>query len=74
MTPAADAVFARVRWRILPLLTVCYFISFIDRVNVGFAQLGMKEDLGITPGAYGLGAGLFFIGRLPSWRSSRSLP
>jgi D-galactonate transporter len=62
MTATADAVFARVRRRILPLLTVCYFISFIDRVNVGFAQLGMKQDWGLTPGIYGLGAGLFFIG------------
>jgi hypothetical protein len=48
MTTAAD-VFAKVRWRVLPLLTLCYFIAFIDRVNAGFAALGMNHDLGFTP-------------------------
>jgi hypothetical protein len=51
MTTAAD-VFAKVRWRVLPLLTLCYFIAFIDRVNVGFAALGMNHDLGFTPVVY----------------------
>ena len=34
----------------------------MDRVNVGFAALKMNPDLGLSAAAYGLGAGLFFIG------------
>jgi MFS family permease len=48
-------------WRILPLLLAAYLASFLNRVNIGFAS-GMTHDLGLTASAYGLGAGLFFIG------------
>jgi MFS transporter, ACS family, tartrate transporter len=51
----------RVSRRLLPLLIVCYFVSYLDRVNVGFAALTMNKDLGITATAYGLGAGIFFL-------------
>jgi len=47
--------------RIIPFLLLCYFISFLDRVNVSFAALQMNRDLGLTPAVYGLGAGLFFV-------------
>ncbi|MBC7800261.1 MAG: MFS transporter [Gemmatimonadaceae bacterium] len=52
---------ARVTWRLVPFLIVCYFIAYLDRVNVGFAALTMNKDLGISATAYGLGAGIFFI-------------
>jgi len=48
--------------RILPLLFVLYVVSFLDRVNVGFAALEMNRDLGLGPAVYGFGAGIFFIG------------
>lgn len=48
-------------WRILPLLLAAYLASYLNRVNIGFAS-GMIRDLGLTATAYGLGAGLFFIG------------
>ena len=51
-----------VRRRLLPLMIVCFFIAFLDRVNVGFAALQMNEDLGFSASIYGLGAGMFFIG------------
>jgi D-galactonate transporter len=51
----------RVSRRLLPLLIVCYFISYLDRVNVGFAALTMNKDLSISATAYGLGAGVFFL-------------
>ena len=57
----ADAI-AKVRWRLLPLMIVCFFIAFLDRVNVGFAALQMNDDLGFSAGIYGFGAGIFFIG------------
>jgi MFS family permease len=39
-----------------------YFISYIDRVNIGFAALTMNKDLGFTSSVFGFGAGIFFIG------------
>ncbi len=51
----------RVAWRLLPLLMLCYFAAYLDRVNVSFAALQMNPDLGLDGAAYGLGAGLFFV-------------
>src|SRR5580658_1172812 len=36
--------------------------AFLDRVNIGFAKLQMLSDLHFSNAAYGLGAGIFFIG------------
>ena len=48
--------------RIIPFVMLLYFVSFLDRVNVGFAALTMNEAIGLTAGQFGLGGGLFFIG------------
>ncbi|MBC8008130.1 MAG: MFS transporter [Prolixibacteraceae bacterium] len=56
------AAVAKVRRRLLPLMIICFFIAFLDRVNVGFAALQMNEDLGFSAKIYGFGAGIFFIG------------
>jgi MFS family permease len=58
---AIDATFRKVTWRIIPFLFFCYVLNFVDRINIGYAQLQMKQDLGFTDAVYGLGAGLFFI-------------
>lgn len=47
--------------RLLPLLTLCYVLSFLDRTNIGMVKKELEVDLGIGAAAYGLGAGLFFI-------------
>jgi MFS transporter, ACS family, tartrate transporter len=52
---------ARVSARLLPFLIVCYFVAYLDRVNVSFASLTMNKDLGLSASAYGLGAGVFFL-------------
>nr|WP_289814760.1 MFS transporter [Paraburkholderia caribensis] len=39
-----------------------YVVAYLDRVNVGFAKLGMSADLGLSDAVYGFGAGIFFIG------------
>jgi len=49
-------------WRLIPFLGVLYFISFLDRVNIGFAALTMNRDLGLTATEFGTGAGIFFFG------------
>jgi MFS transporter, ACS family, tartrate transporter len=52
----------KVRWRIMPLIVLLYFIAYLDRNNVGFAKLSMSEDIGLSAAAFGLGAGIFFVG------------
>ncbi len=55
-------VVRKISWRILPFVMLLYFVSFLDRVNVGFAALTMNKAIGLTPAMYGLGGGLFFVG------------
>ncbi|HEY0549829.1 MAG TPA: MFS transporter [Verrucomicrobiae bacterium] len=67
LTPAQErALLSKVNWRLIPLLFFCYVIAYIDRINVGFAKLKLQEALAVEPGkfesAFGLGAGIFFIG------------
>ncbi|MDR5740987.1 MULTISPECIES: MFS transporter [unclassified Caballeronia] len=59
---AVSALYSRINWRLLPLLIACYMFAYLDRVNVGFAKLQMQSDLGFSDAAYGVGAGIFFIG------------
>jgi MFS family permease len=47
--------------RLLPFLMLGYLVAGIDRVNVGFAALQMNQALGISPTAFGLGGGIFFV-------------
>jgi len=53
---------ARVARRLLPLLIACYFVAYLDRVNVGFASLTMNKALGFSSAVYGFGGGIFFLG------------
>ena len=54
--------YAKVAWRLIPFLFLCYIVAFLDRVNVGFAKLQMAPDLNFSDTVYGFGAGIFFIG------------
>ncbi len=51
----------KVAWRLVPFLMLCYFIAYLDRVNIGFAGAAMKTDLGLSAGVFGGAAGIFFI-------------
>lgn len=53
---------SRVSWRLIPFLFALYAVNFIDRMNVNYAVLTMKPDLGFSQSVYGVGAGIFFIG------------
>ncbi|MBB5445345.1 hypothetical protein HDG38_003974 [Paraburkholderia sp. WSM4177] len=57
-----EATYRKVTWRLAPLLMLCYIVAYLDRVNVGFAKLGMSMDLGLSDAVYGFGAGIFFLG------------
>jgi ACS family tartrate transporter-like MFS transporter len=56
------AVIRKIAWRILPLVIIAYCVAFVDRANIAVAALTMNKDLGLSPFAYGLGAGVFFLG------------
>jgi sugar phosphate permease len=56
------ATYAKVSWRLIPFLFLCYILAYLDRVNVGFAKLQMATDLSFSDTVYGAGAGIFFIG------------
>jgi D-galactonate transporter len=56
--------YRKITRRILPLLFLGYLFAFLDRINIGYAQLQMKSDLGFSDATYGLGAGIFFLSYL----------
>src|SRR5271166_1527540 len=66
MAPAVEAIesetMRRVGRRLIPLLMVCYFTAYLDRVNVGFAALTMNKALGFSAAVFGIGSGIFFVG------------
>jgi D-galactonate transporter len=59
---ALEAVYRKVSWRIVPFLMLCYAVAFLDRINIGYAQLQMKQTLTFSDATYGFGAGIFFVG------------
>jgi ACS family tartrate transporter-like MFS transporter len=60
--PGDAALIAKLSRRLLPFLGLLYVVSFVDRVNVGFAALTMNADIGLSAAAFGAGAGIFFVG------------
>ncbi len=61
LTEIETRTIGKVMWRLMPFLFICYFVAYLDRVNVGFAKLQMNSALGLSESAYGFGAGLFFV-------------
>ena len=57
---ATPALYRRISRRLLPFLILCYTLSFIDRINIGFAHAQMAAELHFSDAVYG--AGIFFIG------------
>jgi len=51
-------------WRLVPFLGVLYAFNIIDRANVGFARLQMKDSLGLTDAIIDWGYGIFYVGYL----------
>lgn len=61
---AHRAMASKIFWRMLPILFLCYVYAYIDRVNVGMAQLQMKQSLPFSDVSYSIGASIFFVGYL----------
>src|ERR1700676_2041314 len=51
----------RIAYRLLPFFFLLYVVTYIDRVNVSFANLRMSTDLGFSDSVYGLGVGVFYL-------------
>ena len=63
IAPADDErVFAKIAWRLMPLLIAGYVLNYLDRNNVGFAALTMNRELGLTATQFGRASGIFFLG------------
>ncbi|MEH7120785.1 MFS transporter [Neobacillus vireti] len=52
----------KVTLRLIPFLFLCFSISVLDRVNIGYAALQLNKDLGFSNAIFGFGAGIFFLG------------
>ena len=52
----------KVDMRLIPFLSLCFFLAYLDRLNVGFAKLQMLKDLSMSDAVFAAGAGIFFIG------------
>ncbi len=57
-----DAVYRKITTRLIPFLFLCYVFAFLDRINIGIAQVEMKQDVGYSDLVYSFGAGIFFLG------------
>jgi ACS family tartrate transporter-like MFS transporter len=58
------AVNRKVTLRIIPIIFVLYLVAYLDRANIGFAGVQMREQLGLSKRVFGWGAGIFFTGYL----------
>lgn len=60
----ADSVllYKKITWKLIPFLCLCYLAAYLDRINIGLAKLQMASQLQLSETAFGLGAGLFFVG------------
>lgn len=59
---AREALYSKINWRLIPLLLIAYMVAYLDRINIGYAQLQMKQTLPFDVAVYGFGAGIFFLG------------
>jgi ACS family tartrate transporter-like MFS transporter len=50
--------------RLMPFLFVLYIVNYLDRINVGFAALQMRVQLGFSDKVFGTAFGIFFLGYL----------
>jgi MFS transporter, ACS family, tartrate transporter len=59
---AESRTIQKLRMRIIPFVFLLYIVSFLDRINIGFAALTMNKELAISSKQFGLVAGIFFFG------------
>ncbi len=60
-TQVQESALKKAAWRLVPLLTLGYLFSYLDRNSIGFAALTMNQDLGLTATQFGFAGGFFFL-------------
>ncbi len=60
MSELEKRTMSKVTWRLVPFLMLCYFIAYLDRVNMSFAGGPISKDLGLSNQEFGFAAGIFF--------------
>jgi ACS family tartrate transporter-like MFS transporter len=48
-------------WHLIPLIALGYGTAYMDRINIGYAQLQMNSDLHFSYTVFNIGAGIFFL-------------
>ena len=61
-TAIETSALRKVYLRLLPFAVACYFLAYVDRINVSFAGLTMRDDLSMSATAFGFAAGTFYWG------------
>lgn len=62
ITFSEAALVSKITGRLIPFMFLLYIVSYLDRINVGYAALQLNEALNFDPAVFGFGAGIFFIG------------
>jgi ACS family tartrate transporter-like MFS transporter len=57
-----QSAMSKIYWRLLPFAVLSYFLAYIDRINVSFAGLTMRDDLAMSAAAFGFALGTFYWG------------
>jgi ACS family tartrate transporter-like MFS transporter len=52
----------KVYLRLLPFAVLSYVLAYIDRINVSFAGLTMRGDIGMSAATFGFAVGMFYWG------------
>lgn len=58
------SIYGKTMTRIIPILMIGMFISYLDRANLGVLGSAISRDLGLSATQFGLAAGLFYLGYL----------
>jgi len=66
MEQIENTTISKVLWRLIPFLITCYFVAYLDRVNVGFAKLQMASALGLSEGSV-KNLGRYAASRMACW-------
>lgn len=57
-----QALIRKITWRLMPLIIICFFFAFFDRINISFVKFQLESELVFGNSVYGLGASLFVVG------------
>jgi len=63
LTPEEQArLLRKIDWQLLPIITLLYLMSFLDRTSIGNAKIaGMVKELGLSPGQYNVALSIMFV-------------